>query len=70
MIWRKSTFSEETNCVELAWRKSMFSKVNDCVELAWPAVSVAVRDSKNPSGPMLMFARSGFTHFSASVAAR
>jgi hypothetical protein len=66
MIWRKSTFSEENNCVELAWRKSSFSNPTNCVEVAWPAVSVAVRDSKNPTGPTLQFTRSAFAQFTNS----
>jgi hypothetical protein len=37
--------------VELAWKKSTFSDRVDCVELAWGAV----RDSKNPDGPLLRF---------------
>jgi hypothetical protein len=61
MTWRKSSFSDNINCVELAWRTSTFSDTNDCVEVAWPAVSVAVRDSKNPAGPTLTFGRSEFS---------
>jgi Domain of unknown function (DUF397) len=63
MIWRKSTFSEENDCVELAWRKSTFSDPTNCVESAWPTPSVVVRDSKNPTGPTLQFSRSAFTLF-------
>lgn len=56
MIWRKSSFSaSQTNCVELAWRKSSFSGTQtSCVELAWPTAGVAVRDSKNLAGPVLL----------------
>lgn len=57
--WRKSSRSTETspNCVELAWRKSSYSTETgpDCVELAHRASQVAVRDSKNPTGPRLAF---------------
>lgn len=53
--WRKSSFSGSNggNCVEVAWRKSSFSGSNggDCVEVA--STLVALRDSKNPSGPVL-----------------
>jgi hypothetical protein len=49
--WRKSSHSDPYNCVELAWKKSTFSDRVDCVELAWGAV----RDSKNPDGPLLRF---------------
>ena len=54
--WRKSSFSGGTDeCVELAiqWRKSSYSGGgnNECVEVA--GTLVAVRDSKNPTGPIL-----------------
>jgi hypothetical protein len=52
--WRKSSRSaDQTNCVELAhtWRKSSRSGTQtNCVELASTG---AVRDSKNPDGPVL-----------------
>jgi Domain of unknown function (DUF397) len=39
----------------LNWRKSSFSKSGegDCVEIAHDHPSVLIRDSKNPSGPVL-----------------
>ena len=51
--WRKSSFSgNEANCVELRWRKSSFSaNESNCVELNQSLD--AVRDSKNPTGPVL-----------------
>jgi hypothetical protein len=50
--WRKSSWSgDQTNCVELAWRKSSSStSQTNCIELASTG---AVRDSKNPNGPIL-----------------
>lgn len=38
-----------------AWRKSSFSQgsESDCVEVAFVATGVAVRDSKNTTGPVL-----------------
>lgn len=50
--WRKSSRSgSQTNCVELGWRKSSWSAdQTNCVELANTG---AVRDSKNPTGPIL-----------------
>lgn len=52
--WRKASHSGETgDCVELglAWRKSSRSgETGQCVELAYQG---AVRDSKNPGGPMI-----------------
>ena len=46
--------------MELTWRKSSFSNPTDCVEVAWPVGSVAVRDSKNPEGPALRFSVSAW----------
>jgi hypothetical protein len=37
------------------WRKSSHSGNNGCVEVAYDDDQVAVRDSKDPSGPMLLF---------------
>jgi hypothetical protein len=55
--WRKSSRSGENgDCVELGrlaptWRKSSRSgEAGECVELAYLG---AVRDSKNPAGPVL-----------------
>jgi Domain of unknown function (DUF397) len=42
--------------VELAWRKAHSSVGNGaCVELAPAAGMVAIRDSKDPDGPMLRY---------------
>jgi hypothetical protein len=40
-----------------AWRKSSYSQTvaSDCVEVALSMSEVAVRDSKNSSGPTLSF---------------
>jgi hypothetical protein len=42
---------------DLTWRKSSYSAEGEtnCVEVALPAQGVAVRDSKNASGPVLAF---------------
>ncbi|WP_021591486.1 DUF397 domain-containing protein [Actinomadura welshii] len=44
---------------DAAWRKSSRSTSNggDCVELADVAGVVAVRDSKDPGGPVLLLTR-------------
>jgi hypothetical protein len=41
----------------LTWRKSSYSNqgATACVEVAFPAEGVAVRDSKNTTGPVLAF---------------
>ncbi|MGH3965140.1 MAG: DUF397 domain-containing protein [Pseudonocardiaceae bacterium] len=54
MRWRKSSHSgADSNCVELAWRKSSHSgEDNNCVELVH--TPGAIRDSKNPEGPVLL----------------
>lgn len=51
----------------LSWRKSSWSNPNDCVELAWPAEVGAVRDSKNADGPLLTVGRAGLVGFIAGV---
>jgi hypothetical protein len=52
------------------WRKSSFSSANggQCVEVAGnlPGV-VAVRDSKDPDGPVLVFTPGGWQAFAAGV---
>ncbi|WP_141579486.1 DUF397 domain-containing protein [Actinomadura sp. WMMA1423] len=62
--WRRSSHSGPNggNCIELAglsWRKSTHSGSNaaECVELADAAGVVAVRDSKDPGGPVLLVSR-------------
>jgi Domain of unknown function (DUF397) len=60
--WRKSSYSgSESACVELAflpWRKSSYSGTEtNCVELADGTEHIAVRDSKNPDGGVLVFPR-------------
>lgn len=43
---------------ELCWRKSSFSSQGDCVEIAVVRDQIFVRDSKVPDGPVLEFTRS------------
>ncbi|MBO2466161.1 DUF397 domain-containing protein [Actinomadura violacea] len=68
LTWRKSkrSLNNGGECVELAglaWRKSNHSASNggNCVELADAAGAVAdavaVRDSKDPDGPVLLVTR-------------
>jgi predicted secreted Zn-dependent protease len=47
-----------------SWRKSSYSGHNEeCVEVAQAPDLVAVRDSKNPSGPVLHFTATEWTAF-------
>ncbi|HEX7659592.1 MAG TPA: DUF397 domain-containing protein [Pseudonocardiaceae bacterium] len=54
----------------LAWRKSSYSGTQaDCVEIAFDQQAVAVRDSKNPTGPTLAVDPSAFTTFLTTLRA-
>ncbi len=68
--WRKSSRSTaQANCVEVAhlageWRKSSHSGTDaNCVEVAFARPAVAVRDSKNTTGPTLTFPAENWTSF-------
>ncbi|MGW3014786.1 DUF397 domain-containing protein [Streptomyces longwoodensis] len=76
--WRKSSYSSDQggNCVEcapvgaLTWRKSTYSgdQGGNCLEIApssTPCPAIAVRDSKNPAGPVLSFRPGAFREFVA-----
>lgn len=65
LTWRKSSYSgNQTNCVEIAWHKSSHSaNQTNCVEVAHVVDAVAVRDSKNTSGPLLSFPTSAWRGF-------
>jgi Domain of unknown function (DUF397) len=43
------------NRSEGVWRKSRYSGINACVEVAMSRDGVAVRNSKDPGGPVLRF---------------
>lgn len=51
------------------WRKSTFSEANGCVEVAFVGGRVAVRDSKDQRGPMLVFTPAEWEAFVAGVRA-
>ncbi|MFI5715939.1 DUF397 domain-containing protein [Nocardia sp. NPDC051750] len=52
------------------WRKSSHSSATrDCVEVAFlDSGRTGVRDSKNPTGPALIFAPQAWTAFTAALA--
>ena len=54
-----------------AWRKASASTVNgNCVEVApMPGGGVAVRDSKDPQGPILRFTAAEWSAFAEGMAA-
>jgi uncharacterized protein DUF397 len=56
--------------MDLNWRKSSFTNPTDCVELAWPPGAAAVRDSKDTAGPILRFDRVALTTFIADLKGR
>jgi hypothetical protein len=55
----------------ITWRKSSYSGNNggQCVEVCTAARVIAVRDSKNPNGPVLAFGPQGWQRFADRVKA-
>ena len=61
---------ESAAALELEWVKSSYSGNNsNCVEVAALHGQVATRDSKNPTGPALLFTTEAWTAFLSSVTA-
>ncbi|WP_330229440.1 DUF397 domain-containing protein [Nocardia sp. NBC_00508] len=58
-----------TSLSDAIWFKSSYSSAQmDCVEVAFlPEGSVGVRDSKNPTGPAIVFAPSDWDSFTACI---
>jgi Domain of unknown function (DUF397) len=48
---------------EAVWRRSSHCSANSCVEIALLGIRVAVRDSKEKNGPMLMFTQAEWNAF-------
>ncbi|KUN16925.1 toxin-antitoxin system, toxin component [Streptomyces antibioticus] len=61
-----------TDLLDVGWLRSSYSTgANNCVETARPrsgprAGLVAVRDSKDPSGPALLFSPGSWAEFTAA----
>ncbi|MEU7578500.1 DUF397 domain-containing protein [Streptomyces sp. NPDC041068] len=82
VAWRKSSYSSDTGgeCIECApldgatWRKSTRSGSGggDCIEIAQAQCNgngtVAIRDSKNPEGPVFTLTQAAFTRFVQAAA--
>ena len=51
------------------WRKSSYSNTTGCVEIACLENHVLVRDSKNPSGPILRYSLLEWKAFLSGVTA-
>jgi len=51
----------------ILWRKSSFSESGQCVEVASIAELVALRDSHAPAGPVLSFTAGEWTAFLGDV---
>lgn len=66
----RNTPSLRTHLAEAPWRKSTRSQTSNCVEVAplgtGPA-AVALRDSKDQGGPVLLFNRAGWLGFIAGA---
>jgi hypothetical protein len=55
------------NSAERHWRKSTKSLTDDCIEVALGLPDVWVRDSKDPSGPVLTFVAPSWTAFISDI---
>ena len=65
------THVDDAAALSVAWRKSTYSDAGtQCVECGTvDAETVAIRDSKDPHGPALLFSRAAVAAFVASAAA-
>ena len=61
----------EADPPHVRWHKSSYSSASgQCVEVAPVAGGIAVRDSKNPAGPSLIFTRQAWAAFVEGVKRR
>ena len=58
-----------TRQMEVQWQKSPFCGSSACVEVAKIGDKYAIRDSKNPCGPVLRFAHAEWEAFVEGVLA-
>jgi hypothetical protein len=62
------TMSDAPNTEPVRWFKSSRSAANgNCVETAFIDGKIAVRDSKDPEGPMLSFSPGAWSGFVADI---
>ena len=60
LFWKKKAMSAP----QVRWHKSSHSSANgQCVEVTPVSGTIAVRDSKNPAGPELIFTRQAWVAF-------
>jgi hypothetical protein len=64
---RRAMMMDDPSAVR--WRKSSWSHENGCVEVAFIRDTVAVRDSKKPNGPVLEFTAHEWVAFLSGVRA-
>ena len=76
--WRTSSYSfANGNCVEVlsepdevaAWRTSSHSLASNCAEVGQDGTIVAVRDTKDRTGPVSRFPAAAWARFTADVKA-
>lgn len=53
--------------IPVVWRKSSYSEAGNCVEVGCTAQVILVRDSKNRAGPVLSFSKLTWAAFLADV---
>lgn len=56
-----------SSALPVNWHKSRYSGTGNCLEIATLQGATAVRDSKNPTGPALLFPDATWSAFVAST---